>query len=67
MAAIARDVERPVRMRLGTGLSVEEMTPSQLLTHYLQTKKVGAERIKVLTRYASAIFTSDDEIDTNGS
>jgi len=67
VVAIARDVERPVRMRLGTGLSVEEMTPSQLLTHYLQTKKVGAERIKVLARYASAIFTSDDEIDTNGS
>ena len=66
VAAVARDVERPVRMRLGGGRSVEAMTPDQLLTRYLEAKQVGAERVETLTRYASAIFSGDDEMGASG-
>jgi hypothetical protein len=61
VAAIARDVERPTRIRLGKGSSIEEMTPRELLTRYFEARELGSERIGVLTRYADAIFNSDVE------
>jgi exonuclease SbcD len=66
VAAVARDVDRPVRMRLGGGRSVEEMTPSQLLGCYLEAKHVDASRIDTLTRYARAILAGDDGSEAGG-
>lgn len=55
VAAIVKDVERKVRLRLGD-LPIEEMTPRQMLERYFQVKQIDAERIKLLLDYAESIF-----------
>jgi len=55
IAAIAKDVERKVRLRLGSQ-SVEEMTPGQILERYFQVKQTPPERIKSLLEHAEDIF-----------
>ena len=55
VAAIAREVERNVRLRLGQ-VAVEEMSPREALARYLQAKQTPPERAEVLLRYAERIF-----------
>ncbi len=55
IAAIVKDVERTVRLRLGNQ-PIEEMTPRQMLERYLQVKQTPPERIPVLLKYAEEIF-----------
>jgi exonuclease SbcD len=55
VAVIAREVERNVRLRLGQ-VAVEEMTPREALTRYLQASQTPPERAEVLMRYAEHIF-----------
>jgi exonuclease SbcD len=57
IASISKDIERTYRHRLG-GESPEELTPSELLTRYLESKEVPSERIDVLLRHAEELFAS---------
>ncbi|MEA3459635.1 MAG: DNA double-strand break repair protein Mre11, partial [Chloroflexota bacterium] len=59
VAAIARDVERKARLRLGK-TAVEEMTPRQMLRKYFQIKEVPPARIEVLMRYAEEMLLGED-------
>jgi exonuclease SbcD len=59
VAAVARNVERPARLRLGT--SPEGLTPDQLLERYLASKEVPFERIEVLLEHARQIFSAEVE------
>lgn len=60
IAAIVKDVKRPIRLRLGSGGAVEEMTPLELLRRYFETKQVDPERCKELLDHAAAIMASED-------
>jgi len=62
VAAVARDVERPKRIRLGNSTAVEELTPRQLLERYLEAKGIPAERIAVLLQYADEIMPGATEV-----
>lgn len=55
VATISREVERPMRLRLGT-LRPEELTPPQLLERYLEAKEVPPERRRELLEAAREIF-----------
>lgn len=55
IAGIAREVERPRRIRLG-GDSVEGLTPLQLLERYLETKSTKPERLELLLKHAHALI-----------
>jgi len=55
VVAMVKDVERKVRLRLGSQ-SVEEMTPGQILERYFQVKQTPPERTKLLLRHAEEIF-----------
>jgi exonuclease SbcD len=55
IAAIVKDVERKVRLRLGDQ-PVEEMTPRQMLERYFQVKQTPPERTTLLLRHADSIF-----------
>ncbi len=57
VAAVQKDVERPVRARLGA--SPEGLTRLELLERYLQTKDVSPERIALLIERAGAFFETD--------
>jgi exonuclease SbcD len=57
IAAVVRQVERPVRLRLGT--SPEGLTPDELLERYLLTKDLPRERIDVLLDHARHIFSGE--------
>jgi len=59
VAAIAREVERNVRLRLGQ-VAVEEMSPHEALARYLQAKQTPPERAEVLLRYAKHIFQGEE-------
>ena len=59
VAAIAREVERNVRLRLGQ-VAVEEMSPHEALARYLQAKQTPPERAEVLLRYAEHIFQGEE-------
>jgi len=55
IAAIVKDVERKVRLRLGDQ-PIEEMTPRQMLERYFQVKQTPPERISLLLEHAEDIF-----------
>ena len=60
IAAIVKDVERKVRLRLGNQ-PIEEMTPRQMLERYFQVKQTPPERIPLLLKYADEIFREIEE------
>lgn len=60
IAAIVKDVERKVRLRLGDQ-PIEEMTPRQMLERYFQVKQTPPERIPLLLKYAEEIFREIEE------
>ncbi len=55
LAAINKNVERPVRLRLGTR-NYEEMTPREILETYLEVTQVPSERSRILLKYADQLF-----------
>jgi exonuclease SbcD len=52
---IAKEIRRETRVRLGEG-TAEEITPAQALKAYLESKKVSAERAKVLLEYGERLI-----------
>lgn len=54
VAALIKDVERPVRLRIGER-SYEEMTTREILETYLKVKQVPRQRAQVLLRYAEQL------------
>jgi len=60
IAAIVKEVERKVRLRLGDQ-PIEEMTPRQMLERYFQVKQTPPERIKLLLEHAEEIFRELEE------
>ena len=54
VAAVIKDVERPVRLRIGDR-NYEEMTTRQILETYLKVKRVPRERAQLLMRYADQL------------
>ncbi len=62
IAAIVKDVERKVRLRLGDQ-PIEEMTPRQMLERYFQVKQTPPERTELLLEHAEDIFR---EVETSG-
>ncbi len=61
VAAIAREVDRPARLRLGSQESIEELTAIQVLERYLIARQAPAERRALLLRYAERLLAEDDE------
>jgi exonuclease SbcD len=59
VAALQKDVERTERQRLGA-VSVEALTPVQLLARYLQVKDVPGERAKLLLEHGAALISAVD-------
>jgi len=55
LAALVRDVERPARLRLGSRAAAE-LSPEELLRHYLEMKGTSPERTKALLEHAREIF-----------
>jgi exonuclease SbcD len=55
VAAVSRDVERSVRLRLGDR-NYEEMTPRQLLSRYLQGREVHSQRVEAILEYADELL-----------
>jgi len=55
VAAVNKDVERSIRLRLGQR-NYEEMTPREILERYLQVKQVRSQRAKVLLKYADELL-----------
>ncbi len=60
VAAIAREVERTIRDRLG-GLAAEQLTPLQALEAYLKAKDVPPERARVLLAHASQLLNPESQ------
>ena len=54
VAALIKDVERPVRLRIGQR-NYEEMTTREILETYLKVKQVPRQRAQVLLRYAEQL------------
>lgn len=63
IAAIQRDIDYPVRARLGVERP-EGLAPMELLERYLQAREVPPERVDDLRAYAEGIFDQggDDEL-----
>lgn len=59
VAAMHREVERPVRLRLGTTEGVESLTPVDLLRRYFASVGMDEERVAVLVRYAQALMAEE--------
>ena len=59
VAAVAHEVERKIRLRLGQ-VNVEEMTPRQVLVRYLEARQTPPERIELLLRHAERIFQGEE-------
>jgi exonuclease SbcD len=57
IAALIKDVERPVRLRIGER-NYAEMTPREILVTYLKVKQVPRQRAQILQEYADRL--SDD-------
>jgi len=55
VAAILREIDRQERRRLGTD-HPEELTPLELLEHYLIARGASPERIALLKEYAERLF-----------
>ena len=60
IGGITREVERAVRVRLGS-LAPEEMTDSELLAKYLEAKDTDPGRIGTLLEHAEGVFTGETE------
>jgi exonuclease SbcD len=60
VAALQKDVERAERQRLG-GISVEALTPAELLARYLEVKGVPEERAKLLLEHGQALIQAVDD------
>jgi exonuclease SbcD len=58
VASISKEMERAYRQRLG-GESPEELTPAELLGHYLRSKDTPPERVEVLLQHAEGIFQTE--------
>ena len=58
VASISKEMERAYRQRLG-GESPEELTPAELLAHYLKSKDTPPERIDTLLQHAEGIFQAE--------
>jgi len=56
VAAIAREVERPTRLRLGPQQAIEGMTSLEILEQYFLQREVPRERIQELLRRAEEIL-----------
>jgi len=61
VAAVAREVERPTRLRLGGQETIEALTPREVLARYLQARQVPAARAEVLLHYADELFVETGE------
>jgi exonuclease SbcD len=59
VAALQKDVERNERQRLGA-VSVEALTPAQLLERYFQVKDVPSERARLLQQHGEALIAAVD-------
>jgi hypothetical protein len=59
VSAIQRDVVRPKRDRLG-GVSVEALTPLQVLDRYFDTRSVDETRKKLLLEQADELMREVD-------
>jgi exonuclease SbcD len=59
VAALQKEVERTERQRLGA-VSVEALTPAQLLERYLQVKDLPEERAKRLLAHGEALIGAVD-------
>lgn len=59
VAAVNKDVERSIRLRLGER-NYEEMTSRQILRRYLQVKQVPGQRAEVLLKYADELLQELD-------
>jgi exonuclease SbcD len=59
VASVVKDVERPVRLRIGDR-NYEEMTTRQILETYFRAKQVPQERAKVLLRHAESLLEELD-------
>lgn len=55
IAGINKEIERSYRQRLA-GESPEELTPSELLTRYLESRGTPPDRLDLLLRHAEEIF-----------
>jgi exonuclease SbcD len=60
IASLQKEVERPDRRRLG-GVSVEALTPVELLAQYLDVKETPRERAGLLLRHGEALIRAADE------
>jgi len=58
VASISKEMERNYRQRLG-GESPEELTPAELLAHFLQSKNTPPERVDLLLQHAEEIFQGE--------
>jgi len=54
VAALQKDVERPIRARLGA--SPERLSPEELLAHYFEAREVPPDRVDVLLAAARELF-----------
>jgi exonuclease SbcD len=59
VASLQKEIERTERQRLGA-VSVEALTPAQLLERYLQIKDVPDERAKLLLQHGEALIRAVD-------
>lgn len=58
VAGVNKDIERPERQRLG-GVSVETLSPQELLARYFEVKGVPAERAETLLQVADEIMAQE--------
>jgi exonuclease SbcD len=58
VASISKEIERAYRQRLG-GESPEELTPTELLARYLESKHTPSERVEAILRQAEEIFQEE--------
>ena len=59
VAALHREVERPVRLRLGSTEGVEALSPLDLLRQYFSTLGIAQDRIEVLVGHAQALMAEE--------
>lgn len=60
VAAIHKEVERPVRLRLGPQEAIEGLTPLQILEQYFLQKGVPQDRIQALLERAEAVMRGEE-------
>lgn len=61
VAAVSKEVEWPVRLRLGgDAQEIERLTPAELLARYLEAKKVPRSRRKIIMDYAKKIMEPEE-------